>query len=95
MVFRFYSKQLSEATKSISAWIFVVGLMLVGFGLLILLLSEIFIYVAAGLFFLAGAGVMMHAVKLFFAARRMGGPLGDDSRDAHRENVRIHGENEA
>ena len=84
MVFRFYSSQLSEATKSISAWIFVVGLMLVGFGLLILLLQDIFIYVAVGLFFFAGAGVMIYAVKLFFAARKMGKALRDDSRNAHR-----------
>jgi cobalamin biosynthesis protein CobD/CbiB len=90
MVFRFYSSQLSQATRSISAWIFVAGMMLFGLGLLVLLLRDIFIFVAAGLFFVAGLGVMWYAVKLFFASRRMGKPLQEASRNARRENVKIH-----
>lgn len=92
MVFRFYSNQLSEATKSIAGWIFVLGLMIIGFGLLVLLLSDIFIFVAAGLFFVAGLGVMSYAVRLFFAACKMGKDLNGESSNAYRENVKIHGD---
>ena len=94
MVFRFYSSQLSQATKSIAGWIFVLGLMIIGFGMLVLLLRDIFIFVAAGLFFVAGFGVMSYAVRLFFAACRMGKDLNVDSRNAYRENVKIHGDHD-
>jgi len=65
--------------------------MLVGFGLLVLLLSDIFIFVAAGLFFVAGVAVMFYAVKLFLAARKMN-ITPEDTASAYRENVSIHGE---
>lgn len=90
MVFRFYSSQLSQATKSIAGWIFVLGLIIIGFGMLVLLLRDIFIFVAAGLFFVAGFGVMSYAVRLFIAACRMGKDINGNSPNVYRENVKIH-----
>ncbi len=84
-MFRFYSNQLSQATRKISASVFVVGLMLIGFGLLILALRDLFVLLAASLFFIAGIGTISYAVRLFFAAGKMS--KGDD---AFRDNVKIH-----
>lgn len=91
MVFRIHSSQLSEATKSIAGWIFTAGLLLLGFGVLIIALPAVFIFIAAGIFFLAGLSVIGYAARLFIAAGRMGKDLNDNSRNAYRENVKIHG----
>jgi hypothetical protein len=89
MVFRFYSSQLSKATRSLALWVFTVGLLLVGFGLLTILLRDVFVFVVAGLFFLAGVSVMYYGVRLFIAAMRMGRPARGESAEAYRENVSV------
>ncbi len=93
MVFRFYSDQLSQATKGVAAWIFMAGLFLVGFGLLVILLQDVFVFIAAGLFFLFGFWVMVYAVRLYLAARRMGKGVPDEQTEAYRENVKVRIEN--
>ena len=89
MVFRFYSDQLSQATRGVAAWIFMAGLFLVGFGLLVILLQDVFVVIAAGLFFLFGFWVMVYAARLYLAARRMGKSIPDEQAEAYRENVNI------
>ena len=89
MVFRFYSNQLSQATKGVAAWIFMAGLFLVGFGLLVILLQGVFVFIAAGIFFLFGFSVMFYAARLYLAARRMGKGVGDEQAEAYRENVKV------
>ena len=93
MVFRFYSNQLSQATKGVAAWIFMAGLFLVGFGLLVILLKDVFVFIAAGIFFLFGFWVMYYAVRLYLAARRMGKDAPDEQSQAYRENVKVRIEN--
>ncbi len=88
MAFRFYSNQLSQATRGVAGWIFMAGLFLVGFGLLVILLQDVFVFIAAGMFFLFGFSVMVYAVKLYLAARRMGKSVGDEGAEAYRENVK-------
>ncbi len=89
MVFRFYSDQLSQATKGVAAWIFMAGLFLVGFGLLVILLQDVFVFIAAGIFFLFGFWVMYYAARLYLAARRMGRGVPDEQPEAYRENVKV------
>ncbi len=89
MVFRFYSDQLSQATKGVAAWIFMAGLFLVGFGLLVILLQDVFVFIAAGMFFLFGFWVMVYAARLYLAARRMGKSVPDEQTEAYRENVKV------
>jgi hypothetical protein len=87
MVFRLYS-QLSQATRSLALWVFTAGLMLIGFGLLTILLRDLFIFIVAGLFFIAGVLVMSWGVRLFFAAMKLGRtPRGGI--DPYRENVTV------
>ncbi len=89
MVLRFYANAISRASRSVAAGIFVTGLLLVGFGLLIYVLPRFFATLAAIVFFVAGLGCIVTAVKIFLAQRRFDRLHTDDS-DAYRENVRIY-----
>jgi len=89
MNFRFYSNALSQASKNFAAGAFIVGLMLIGFGLLIYLLPRFFATLAAIVFFLAGGGCAVTAIKIFYRQRQIDKLNRDDNED-YRNNVRIH-----
>ena len=89
MSFRFYTNMVSQASKSIAAGIFTVGLVLIGFGFMIYLLPKLFATLAAAVFFIAGFGCAITAVKIFLAQRHLDKMNSDDSQD-YRENVHIH-----
>ena len=91
MVLRFYSNALSQASRSVAAGIMIVGLLLIGFGVLIAALPELFAYLAAFMFFIAGVGCGITAIKIFWAQRQLDKMTHDDSQ-AYRKNVRIHTE---
>lgn len=91
MPFRFYSNMLSQASRSVASGILIVGLLLIGFGTLILALPELFAFLAAAVFFLAGIGSAIVAIKIFWMQRRLDRFVSsDDGSDATRINVRIH-----
>lgn len=79
---------MSQASKSFASWILAVGLLLTGFGVLIIALPELFAILAAGVFFFIGGGCIITAVKIFLAQRRLDKLNRPDS--AYRQNVRIH-----
>ncbi len=89
MSFRFYTNVLSQASRTMASGILAVGLLLVGFGVVIIALPELFAYLAATVFFLVGAGCTATAVKIFWAQRRID-RLNADDLDVYRKNVRIH-----
>jgi len=89
MSFRFYTNAISQASRTVAASLFVVGLMLVGFGVIIAAFPEIFAYLAAAIFFVAGVGCAITAVKIFWAQRKLDKTTSDDFHP-YRENVRIH-----
>ncbi len=89
MPFRFYTNVLSQASRTMASGILVVGLLLIGFGTLILALPELFALLAAAVFFVAGLGCAITAAKILWAQRRID-RLGTDGLDAYRKNVRIH-----
>ena len=88
-MFRFYTNAISQASRSIATGIFTVGLLLVGFGILILALPALFAMLAAAVFFIVGAGCAGTAIKIFLAQRQINKINSDDSQ-GYRENVRIH-----
>ncbi len=90
MPFRFYTNILSQASRSVASGIMVVGLLLVGFGVIIVALPELFAYLAAMVFFVAGVGCAATALKIFWAQRRIDRITVDDDLDVYRKNVRIH-----
>ena len=91
MSFRFYSNMVSEASKKFAAGAFITGLMLIGFGILIIVMKDIFAMLAAGIFFIAGIGCAWTAVKVYFGQRRFS-RMAEDEPTTGRENVRIHQE---
>ena len=91
MSFRFWTNAVCQASRRIAAGIFIVGLLLIGFGVIILALPEIFAFLAAAVFFIAGVGCGITAVKIFLAQRELDKTTCDDSED-YRVNVQIHTE---
>jgi hypothetical protein len=89
MPFRFYTNILSQASRSVASGIMVVGLLLIGFGVIIVALPEFFAYLAALVFFIAGVGCAATALKIYWAQRRIDRFQADDL-DVYRKNVRIH-----
>jgi hypothetical protein len=91
MIFRFYRDAICQASRSLAAAIFIVGLLLIGFGVLIIAYSEIFAFLAALVFFVAGIGCGMTAVRIFLAQRELE-KLDPDDTETYRRNVQIHSE---
>jgi hypothetical protein len=88
MSFQFYSNVISQASRKIASGIFVTGLMLIGFGLLIYLMPKFFATLAAIVFFATGIGTCITALKIFAAQHRINKEANNDS-DDYRKNVRI------
>jgi hypothetical protein len=88
MSFRFYTNMISQASRSIAAGIFIVGLLLIGFGVVILALPEIFALLAAAVFFIAGIGCGITAVKIYLAQREFD-KINRDESQSYRQNVQI------
>lgn len=87
-MFRFHSNLFSRTTRSIAKGSFFTGLFLIGFGMLVFVLRDVFAFIAAGIFFMAGFSAILYSIKLFWASYQM--RKSGDSRDGHRDNVRIH-----
>jgi len=89
MSFRFYTNTMSKVSRTAAGGIFTVGLLLIGFGLLIYVFPKFFAMLAAIVFFVAGLGCAITAVKIFLVQRKLDKLSSDDS-DAYRKNVHIH-----
>jgi hypothetical protein len=89
MPFRFYTSMLSQASRTLAASVLVVGLLLIGFGMLIMAMPELFAFLAAAVFFIAGVGCALTALKILWAQHRFNKHMSHDD-DAYRENVVIH-----
>ncbi len=87
----FFSDHLSEATKGLAKGSVIIGLLLIGFGMLVFVLRDLFALLAAALFFLAGFSAICYGIKLFWAFRKMNRHT-PNARDGYRDNVQIHNE---
>ena len=82
----FFSQDMaSQVTKGMAKGSLVTGLFLIGFGMLVFVLRDLFAFLAAAIFFMAGFSAIGYAIKLFLIS---GKNKSDDS--AYRENVKIH-----
>lgn len=91
MSFRFYTNAISKASRRIAAAVFFVGLLLIGFGVVIVAFPEVFAWLAAALFFAGGFGCAVTAIKIFLTQRRFDKMSSDEPQD-YRKNVQIHSE---
>ena len=89
MSLRFYTNVISQASRNFAAGLFIVGLLLIGFGFLVYILRELFAILAAIVFFVAGVGCAITAVKIFWTLHKLDKTAPDDS-EPYRENVHIH-----
>lgn len=89
MSFRFYTNTISQASRAFAAGTFITGLLLLGFGTIIVALPELFAYLFGGVFFIAGLGCMLTAVKIFIAQRKLNKMTPEENPEEYRENVRI------
>jgi len=89
MSFRFYTNAVSQASRAVATSILIVGMVLIGFGFMIYLLPKFFATLAAIVFFVAGIGCAITAVRIFLAQKRLD-KIGSDGSQDYRENVQIH-----
>lgn len=92
MIFRFYNNALSRASRNFAAVIFIIGMLLIGFGFLVWVLRELFAMLFSILFCIVGIGCIGTAIKMFWMQRKMEKLEQDKVPDNYRENVRIHSE---
>jgi hypothetical protein len=71
-----------------AAGIFILGMLLTGFGFLIYLLPKLFATLAALFFFFLGAGCVVMGIKLLWAQHKFN-KLSRGDGNEYRQNVRI------
>jgi hypothetical protein len=89
MSFRFYTNVISQASRNFAAGLFIVGLLLIGFGFLVYVLRDLFAILAAIVFFVTGVGCAITAAKIFWTLHKLDKTAHDDSHP-YRKNVQIH-----
>jgi hypothetical protein len=88
MSFQFYSNIISQASRRLAGGMLAAGIGLISFGLLIFLLPVLFATLAAAVFFVAGIGTCITALKMLLTQRRIDKEIHNESNE-YRENVRI------
>jgi hypothetical protein len=86
MFFRFSSDSFNQISKGYAKGLFIVGLLLIGFGTLVWLFKEVLALIAAAIFVIVGAGCCFNAVRIFFSTWKSGKSFDDGRSD----NVKIH-----
>jgi len=88
MTFKYSSNPFGQLSKGLAKGMFVVGLLLIGFGVLVYILKEVLAVIAAAIFVVVGIGCCINAVRMFIfsgTVTKHNGP-----QEQFRENVRIH-----
>ena len=88
-MFKMYSNMLGLASMKMAKGAFVTGLLLIGFGILIIAMPDFFAWLAAIVFFIAGLSSISVAVKILLAKKKMN-QFAENVNNAYRENVNIH-----
>ena len=65
MFFNFYSNSFNQLSKGYAKGLFVVGLLLIGFGTLVWILKEVLAVIAAAIFIIVGGICCFNAIKIF------------------------------
>ena len=81
----FQGNPFRQATKGMAKWALITGLILIGLGMLVWVLKEIFAIIAMILFFMAGFSAIGWSIRLFILQWKM---RKDNS--VYREGVEVH-----
>jgi hypothetical protein len=85
----FQGNPFREAAKGMAKGSLVTGLILIGFGMLVFILRDLFAFLAAAIFFMAGFSAIGYAIRLFILQHKM-----KNTDEAYRRNVQIHHEDD-
>jgi hypothetical protein len=85
-MFRFFFQgdPFSQASRSVARGALAVGLLLIGFGMLVFVLRDLFAFLAAAIFFMAGFSAIAFGLRIL-----LGIWLSNRRRDPYRHNVRV------
>ena len=86
MLFNFYSNSFNQLSKGYAKGLFVVGLLLVGFGTLVWILKEVLAVIAAAIFIIVGFVCCFNAVRIFLGTMKS----EKQDNDGRSDNVKIH-----
>ena len=67
MFFNFYSNSFNQLSKGYAKVLFIVGLLLIGFGTLVWILKEVLAVIAAAIFIAVGCICCFNAVRIFIS----------------------------
>ncbi len=70
MLFNFYSSSFNQLSKGYAKGLFVVGLLLIGFGTLVWILKEVLAVIAAAIFIIVGCFCCFNGVRIFINAMK-------------------------
>ena len=86
-MFRFFvhGNPMAQATRGLAKGSFIFGLLLIGFGMLVFILRDLFAFLAAAVFFMAGFSAIGYAIRMFLLQHKM-----RKSGQMYRDNVEIH-----
>lgn len=78
-----------QATQGLAKGSLIAGLFLIGFGMLVFVLRDLFAFIAAAIFFMAGFSAIGYAIRLFILQWKM-----RKDKAVYREGVEVHFEDE-
>ena len=81
----FQDNQFRQATQGLAKGSLIIGLILIGFGMLVFVLRDLFAFIAAAIFFMAGFSAIGYAIRLFILQWKM-----RKDKSVHREGVEVH-----
>jgi hypothetical protein len=84
MFFNFYPNSFNQISKGYAKGLFVIGLLLIGFGTLVWILKEVLAVIAAAIFIIVGCICCFSAVRIFISTLK----TNKDS-DGRSNNVKI------
>jgi len=85
MFFRFYPNSFNQLSKNYAKGLFVVGLLLIGFGTLVWILKEVLAVIAAAIFIVVGCICCFNAIRIFTSAIKT-----NKDNNGRSSNVKIH-----
>ncbi|MEN6385639.1 MAG: hypothetical protein ABFD79_10625 [Phycisphaerales bacterium] len=90
MLFNFYSNSFSGISKNFAKGLFVTGLLIFGFGLLVWIFRQVLAVIAAAIFMAVGVGLCLKAIRIYYIEWKSGRHDDDDDNSGRSSNVRIH-----
>lgn len=87
MLFNFYSNSFNQISKGFAKGLFVTGLLLIGFGILVWIFKEVLALIAAAIFVVVGFLCCFNAVRIFISTMKAG-QSGQD-KNGRSDNVKI------